>query len=122
MMELRKVKKAVEKYETLLVKDQENAKRYKNEYAKDIEILLAVVETYLNDAAKELQIWCNTMANVFQEPTNNFWQRTKRAIDMAVVNHYFNGLSKRMFQAGNLQTRLKKIQQRFVQYQYFCLH
>lgn len=120
MRELRKVTKAVKEYEKLLTEDPQNAKTYQKEYRNDVEILVAVIQTYLNTTAEILQTWCEISVEVFDMPTNNLFQRIKRAIHMAIVNHYLNRLSLEMSKAGKLQTALTKIQTRFMQYQYFC--
>ena len=120
MRELRKVTKAVKDYEKLLTEDPQNAKTYQKEYRNDVEILVAVIQTYLNTTAEILQTWCEISVEVFDMPTNNLFQRIKRTIHMTIVNHYLNRLSLEMSKAGKLQTALTKIQTRFMQYQYFC--
>ena len=120
MMELRKIEKAVKKYEILLLQDQENAKKHQKEYREDVEIRIAVIEAYLDDATKKLQTWCDTSVEVWDAPTNNVFQRIKRAIQMAIVNYHLNYLSGQMARAGKLQELLAKIKSRFAQFQYFC--
>ncbi len=120
MREMRKVEKAVKKYERLLVQNPQNAKEYKEDYLKDVELLIAVVETYIKDTAEVLQTWCDTSVKVWDLPTNNVFQKIKRAIGMAISNHYLNLLSKEMVKAGKFQEPLALIKERFEQFQYFC--
>ena len=117
---MRKVEKAVKEYEKLLLQDPQNAKRYKEEYLKDVEILIAVVETYIENTEKVFQIWCDTSVRVWEEPTNNVFQRIKRAIGMSISNHYLKFLSKQMAKADKFQKPLGLIKERFEQFQYFC--
>ena len=120
MGELRKLEKAVNKYEEMLLKNQEEAKRNKEIYINDVKMLVDFIEEYIEDISNKLQIWCDVSVSVFDQSTNNIFLKTKRAIDMKIVNHYLNKFSKMMSKAGLLQRRLEKIQKRFEQYKCFC--
>ena len=120
MREIRKLEKTVDKYEKLLLEDQEEAKQNKEIYINDLKLLIDFMEKYIEDISDKFQIWCDACVNVFDQSTNNIFLRIKRAIDMKIVNHYLNKFSKMMSKAGILQSRLKKIQKRFEQYKYFC--
>ncbi len=120
MREMRKVEKAVKEYERLLLQDPKNAKEYKEDYLKDVELLIDVVETYIEDTKKVFQTWCDTSVKVWDLPTNNVFQKIKRAISMAISNHYLNVLSKQMAKANKFQDPLALIKERFEQFQYFC--
>ncbi len=120
MREMRKVEKAVKQYEKLLLQNPQNAKEYKEDYLKDVELLIAVVETYIKDTARIFQIWCDTSVRIWAEPSNNVLQKIKRAIDMAIANYYLNRLSGEIAKAEKFKKPLKKIKGRFEQFQYFC--
>ncbi len=120
MREMRKVEKAVKEYEKLLTQNPQNAKEYKEDYLKDVELLIVVVETYIEHTEEVFQTWCDTSVKVWEEPTNNIFQKIKRAIGMAISNHYLNLLSKEIAKAGRFQEPLALIKGRFEQFQYFC--
>ncbi len=116
---LREIQKAIEKYEILLQEYQEEAKKGKNDFIKDVETISEALNSYIDETAKESQIWCDTSVAVFEEKDNNFCLKIKKKVDMMIVNYYLNKLSAELSKAGLLQKRLLKIKQRFVQYQYF---
>ena len=116
---LREFKKVIEKYEILLQKYQEEAKKGKNDFIKDIEAISESLNSYIDETAKEFQIWCDTSVAVFEEEDNNLCSKIKKKVEMIIVNHYLNKLSAELYKAGLLRERLLKIKQRFVQYQYF---
>ena len=120
MREMRKVEKAVIKYAMLLVQDPQNAKKYKDDYLKDVELLITVVETYIDQTAKDLQNWCDTSVKVWDLPTDNLFEKIRRAISMAISNHYLNILCEKMAKAGKFQEILALIKERFEQYKYLC--
>lgn len=119
MRELRKIQKAVKQYENLLLVNQENARKYYEEYLKDIEILREITEVYIDETSKIFQKWCDTSVSVFEQPENNIFQKIKRKIDMTITNHYLNKLSYELLEAGIMQRGLERIKERFVQYKYF---
>lgn len=119
MREIRKLEKAVKEYEILLIEDPVDAKENKQIYMDDLEGIMEYLENYLNDLSEKYQIWCDTSVSVWEQSTNNIFLRTKRKVDMYIVNYYLDKFSKIMSQVGQLQLRFKKIQERFVQYQYF---
>ena len=104
----------------MLLKNQEEAQQNKEIYINDVKMLVDFIEEYIEDISNKFQIWCDVSVSVFEQSTNNIFLKTKRAIDMEIVNHYLNKCSKMMLEAGNLKERLKKIQKRFEQYQCFC--
>ena len=116
---LRKFKKVIEKYEILLQKYQEEAKKGKNDFIKDVESISEALNSYIDETTKEFQIWCDTSVAVFEEKENILCLKIKKEVDMAIVNYHLNKLSAKLSKAGLLQKRLLKIEQRFVQYQYF---
>lgn len=116
---LRKFQKTIKRYEMLLQENQEEAKKGKNDFIKDVELIKKALNKYIDETAKELQIWCDTSVAVFEKKDNRLYLKIKKKIDMAIVNHYLNKLSGYLSKAGLLQKRLLKIEQRFKQYQYF---
>ena len=119
MREIRKLEKAVKEYETLLIEDPIDAKENKEIYINDLKLVMDYMEDYIDDMSEKYQIWCDTSVDVFEAPTNNIFLRIKREVDMYIVNYYLDKFSKMMSTVGELQTRLKKVQERFIQYQYF---
>ena len=118
MREIRKLEKAVKQYERLLIEDPNDAKENKEIYINDLKLVMDYMEDYIDDMSEKYQIWCDTSVDVFEAPTNNIFLRIKRAVDMYIVNYYLNKFSKMMSNAGILQTKLEKIKERFIQYQY----
>ena len=116
---LREFRKVIEKYEILLQKYEEEAKKGKNDFIKDVEAISESLNSYIDETTKEFQIWCDTSVAVFEEKDNNLCLKIKKKVDMVIVNYYLNKLSAKLSKAGLLQKRLLKIRQRFVQYQYF---
>ncbi len=116
---LRKFEKVIGKYEILLQKYQEEAKKEKNDFIKDVEAISEAMNSYIDETAKELQIWCDISVAVFEEKDNILCLKIKKKVDMAIVNYHLNKLSVKLSKAGLLQKRLFKIKQRFIQYQYF---
>ena len=116
---LRGFRKVIEKYEILLQKYEEEAKRGKNDFIKDVEAITEALNSYIDETDKEFQIWCDTSVAVFEEKDNNLCLKIKKKVDMVIVNYHLNKLSAKLSKAGLLQKRLLKIKQRFVQYQYF---
>lgn len=119
MIILRKFQKVIEKYEILLQRYQEEAKKGKNDFIKDVELIKEALNEYIDETTKEFQIWCDTSVAIFEEKDNKLYLKIKKKIDMAIVNHHLNRLSNYLSKAGLLQKRLLKIEQRFIQYQYF---
>lgn len=116
---LREVEKAVEEYGRLLQNDQENAKEYCKEYIDDIEILINVIEVYINETSNKFQVWCDTSVRIFESSKSNTFLKLKRSIEMKIINHYLNKGSYQLSKAGILQSKLEKIEERFIQYKYF---
>ena len=119
MRELRKLEKAVKKYEILLEEFPEEAKENKKIYIDDLENLVNFVKVYINDMSDKFKIWCDTNVAVLESPTSNMIYRIKRTMHLKIVEYYLNKFSENLSKARKLNGKLEKIQKRFQQYQYF---
>lgn len=119
MGDLRKVEKAVKEYIVLLSENQENAKKYQEEYRLDVEGLIAFIERYIDDTAEDFQKWCDICVCVFVESDKTLFQRIKNKINTIIVNHMLNRLTDELHTAGIIQDELTEILKRFNQFKYY---
>ncbi len=69
---LRKFQKTIKRYEMLLQENQEEAKKGKNDFIKDVELIKKALNEYIDETAKELQIWCDTSVAVFEKKITGY--------------------------------------------------
>ena len=119
MSEIRKLEKAAREYEKLLMEKPKEAKKYHKECRKEINSLLRIIETYIDNEAKMFQLWADTSVAVFDEPEDNIFQSIKRKIDMAYVNYFLNKISYNLSKAGTIKRGLEKMEHRFMQFEYW---
>lgn len=119
MNELRRLEKSAREYEVLLMQYPQKARENQQEYSKSISVLLQTVETYIKSETTAFKIWTDLSVEIFTSPENNIFQTVKRKINMAIVNYFLNKVSYNLSKAGIILRGLKKMQHRFMQFQYF---
>lgn len=118
MRELRKIQKAIEKYQILLNRDTPNARQNCREYLEDVTSIEDFINFFIEDASKELQKWCDISVTNFFSESRNIILRIKKRIDMSIINHYLNKISRELAVAGRCQENLQPIKKRFLQFKY----
>lgn len=118
MKTLRKIQKSVKEYQILLNEDTESAKLNSKEFLKNVMQLEDYLEYFIDDASKELQKWCDISVANFFESSKDVVSIVKRKIDRIIINHYLNKISKELAVAGQCQEKIKKIKERFIQFEY----
>ena len=110
---LRQIEKGVEEAEFILEHDVENAKKYKNSYREDVEILIQANDTFLENAAKEYKVWAETCEQVYEIPQTGIFITLKRDFLMMITNYYLNKYTYQMEESGRLGKRLEAIKRSF---------
>ena len=118
MRELRKIQKAIEEYQILLKTDTQNAKQNCIEYLEDVTSIEGFINYFIEDASKELERWCHISAGNFLNQSTNIFLKVKRWINMSIINHYLNKISRELAIAGKCQESLIPLKERFVQFKY----
>lgn len=119
MNELRKIEKAVKKYEKTLNDNEKIIKENLKVCTNDLELIMAVLEAYIDSTLEIFQKWCDISVDVFSRTEDNIFLKLKRGIEMKIVNHYLNKLSYEISMAYTYQRRLEQIQMRVAQFQYW---
>lgn len=119
MNELRKLEKKVNGFEVLLSKYPEEAKKNKDGYIQDLEVLIDFIDDYIKFLSEKLQEWYSVNISIFEVTTTNIFFDVSKKIDTIIVEHYLKKYSKEMLKAESLQKRLKVIEKRFMQFKYF---
>ena len=118
MRTLRRIQKSIKRYQFLLNEDIEHAKSNSKEYLKYVTELEEYLEYYIEDAAEEFQRWADISVTNFFKSSKNIILIVKRKIDMIIINHYLNKISGELAVAGQCQEKLKRIKERFIQFEY----
>ena len=118
MKTLRRIQKSIKKYQILLNEDTENAKSNSKEYLECVIQLEEYLEYFIEDVSNELQKWCDISVTNFFKCSKNIILIVKRKIDMMIINHYLNKISGELAVAGQCQEKVKRIKERFIQFEY----
>ncbi len=118
MFELKRFRKAIDKYEVLIYSYPEKAKENKEIFTKDIKDLLNFLNKYMDDEAEELKTFCNLNVELYCSEDTGIFKKIKNYIEQKIVNYKLDRISKNLEMAGFEEQRLKGILHRFEQYNY----
>lgn len=119
MNELRKMKKAVNKYVKLLAANPDILRDHNEYYLNDINSLQEMVAKYQEYSSDILQTWCNVSVDVFSIDESNFLLKLKKIVLMKIVNYHLNKISYNLAVSGILKRNLDFIKDRLIQFEYF---
>lgn len=119
MNELRKMKKAVNKYVKLLATNPDILRNNCKYYLSDVNRLQDLLALYEKYSCDNLQSWCNASVDVFSLVESNIFLKLKKIVLMQIVNYNLNKISYNLAVSGILGKNLDFIKVRLSQFEYF---
>lgn len=120
MNKMRKIEEIVENYKRTILYDPQVLKKYLEEHIYNVTELKEVTNDYLKCMICDFGEWCNVSVAVFDKNGNNIFQKVKRKIDMLIVNHYLNKISKDISKLNLMIINIGEIETRLMQFKYIA--